>query len=475
MSSILSGCPIPLVFRQTMLSLVNEYQYLIITMAIITKFHHQHKDHHHDHYNLFDHSYNTSLSPSPPSPSSPTTKQPLFLFYTPWSLSPASLLFIINIYITCTIENNLITPVIIITINTHHLCKNHGHYNLYNLYYHYLRVCNVKHQMYDCNLTVRKFEELTKLCLSSLTQKIIRYYTFKVVAGRKKQSMKTESATLAVQIETTCHEEKESRDRPWTFFLVFCCSSNVPVRWFRLHRFAFGVRPSFSELNMKLGPHLWDIFTLSWLDFTRVFTPLCFRSNSHSNRFVLLFSPGVWGRTYPFPVVQLLRRRFGASDFLKSFLITLVIHPWLAALQQVLWSDSPEASRPFRRLCVYFFLLFFSLSPSSEIYLPSISNFDSSYPVTIFFYTLLVFTEVWATFSIIGSQILFGILADFSSVVILMVSILPRISSHFSSFLDCSKGSNYDWHQRYLLHLLLHFDLWQAGLCWSQNRISSYV
>ena len=38
-----------------------------------------------------------------------------------------------------------------------------------------------------------------KISLRSLTQKFIRYYTFKVVVGRKKQSMKTESLALAGQ------------------------------------------------------------------------------------------------------------------------------------------------------------------------------------------------------------------------------------------------------------------------------------
>ena len=41
--------------------------------------------------------------------------------------------------------------------------------------------------------------------------------------------MKTESTILANQRETKCHEEKESRDRPWIFFLVFCWSSIIFV------------------------------------------------------------------------------------------------------------------------------------------------------------------------------------------------------------------------------------------------------
>ena len=108
----------------------------------------------------------------------------------------------------------------------------------------------------SCNLVVGKSDEHTKLGLSSLTQKFMHYNTFKVVVGRKKQNMKTESPALAEQRETRCHDEKESRDGPWIFFLLFCCRSKVLVRWFRLHRFASGVRPLISSL-----------FTFLWLVF----------------------------------------------------------------------------------------------------------------------------------------------------------------------------------------------------------------
>ena len=50
------------------------------------------------------------------------------------------------------------------------------------------------------------------------------------------------------------------------------------------------------------------------------------------------------------------------NGFFLLFLITAVIHSWLADLQQVLWLDSPEVNWPFRRRCVCFFFLFFLLS-----------------------------------------------------------------------------------------------------------------
>ena len=64
-----------------------------------------------------------------------------------------------------------------------------------------------------CNLTVGKSDEHTKFFLSSLTQKFIRYYNYKVVVERNKQCMKTESPALAGQRKIKCHEEKENRDR----------------------------------------------------------------------------------------------------------------------------------------------------------------------------------------------------------------------------------------------------------------------
>ena len=86
--------------------------------------------------------------------------------------------------------------------------------------------------------------------LISLIQKFIRSY--KLSSGREKQRMKTESIVFARQRETKFHEEKESRDRFWIFCLVVCCSSNVFVRWFRLHSGASSVRPLF-RAHSKMG------------------------------------------------------------------------------------------------------------------------------------------------------------------------------------------------------------------------------
>ena len=53
-----------------------------------------------------------------------------------------------------------------------------------------------------------------------------------------------------------------------------------------------------------------------------------------------------------------------APRFFKSFLITIVIHPWLADLQWVLWPDSLKSLWAVHRLSICYFFLFFLLSLS---------------------------------------------------------------------------------------------------------------
>ena len=64
--------------------------------------------------------------------------------------------------------------------------------------------------------------------------------------------MKTEFPMFTGQRETICYKKKISRDRPWIFFLVFCCSSNMLIRWFHLYRLMSGVRPPFGA-HPKVG------------------------------------------------------------------------------------------------------------------------------------------------------------------------------------------------------------------------------
>ena len=72
--------------------------------------------------------------------------------------------------------------------------------------------------------------------------------------------------------------------------------------------------------------------------------------------------------------------------FILDILITIVIYFWLADLQGVLWPDSLRGQLAAQHsLCLlFFFLLFFSsVSPSTEISLPSLYNLDLLHHVTI--------------------------------------------------------------------------------------------
>ena len=84
--------------------------------------------------------------------------------------------------------------------------------------------------------------------------KIYSLSYFWVVVGKKKQCMKTETLALAGQRETICHEEKESRDRPWIFFLVFCCCSNMLISLVFFFTGSHLVWDPLSELTSKWGP-----------------------------------------------------------------------------------------------------------------------------------------------------------------------------------------------------------------------------
>ena len=95
--------------------------------------------------------------------------------------------------------------------------------------------------------------------ISLLIQKFIHCYTFRVVVGRKNQSIKTEPPALSGLRKNMLWGENKSRHRPWIFFFVLCCGFNELVCWFRLHSNAFCVRPLFgAHHKMGLTLHLSD-------------------------------------------------------------------------------------------------------------------------------------------------------------------------------------------------------------------------
>ena len=189
--------------------------------------------------------------------------------------------------------------------------------------------------------------------------------------------MKAESTTLIEQKGITYHEEKGSRDRPWIFFLF-----SVVVLTCLFAGFVFTgsilVWYPFSEPKPKWRLQLSTILTYFCQFALRSLRLHAYEPTNFQTRVVPLLPSGVGGRTYPFPVVPHLPRRFGTSVF-YVILITVVIHLWVADPQRVLWPDSPEVRWPPRRFCMLFLLIFSSLSPTPEIYLPSPSKFDSLY------------------------------------------------------------------------------------------------
>ena len=126
-------------------------------------------------------------------------------------------------------------------------------------------------------------------------------------------------------------EEKESRRRHWIFILVLCCSSNMLVHWFCFYRFASSVRPLFRvDPKMGLGNFRLILRLRGWRYW--LCSPLHFRflTNFQNESSPLLTSDVVSDRgLYHFLVVQNLRRP-GTYIFFLSFLITVVIQPWLA-------------------------------------------------------------------------------------------------------------------------------------------------
>ena len=192
--------------------------------------------------------------------------------------------------------------------------------------------------------------------------------------------MKTESPALAGQRETTCHEEKESRERPWIFLLVFCCSFIVLVRWFRLYSCASGVRSLFrahSKMAADTFDYLHIVLTSAHSRLYLVTSPNQLILKLDSSYFRMLSEGG----HIRFRWFITCTEDLGPPVF-SSILSTVVIHPWLADLQRVLWSDFTEVRWLFRRLSAFssnFLLL--SLLPKN-LASRSLYNLDLPYHVT---------------------------------------------------------------------------------------------
>ena len=173
--------------------------------------------------------------------------------------------------------------------------------------------------------------------------------------------------------------ERVGRHRAWISFLLFCCSSNVIAPWFRLHNCMYCVRHFFgAHPKMRAATFDYLHIVLTRIHFclylvaspsqlaTLVFTLSHLAANWLLNPTRRLTS--AWCRKKdisvfgPFISAQMIRD----LCFFLSFLDTVVIHPWLADLQQVLWRYLPEVSWPFCIISVRFFFFFFSLLPQKS-------------------------------------------------------------------------------------------------------------
>ena len=169
------------------------------------------------------------------------------------------------------------------------------------------------------NFAVENVDEYMKLCLISLIQKLIRYYTFQAAAGRRKENMKTELTALAGQRETKCNERKRKHTQTLNFLSVLSCSSNVLVCSLSHHRFASGVGPLFGA-HFKIGA---VIFVCLYAVLVSVPACLYLVTSTDTITFKPESSPYFHvvaeGGTYLFPLVLHLHRGFVTSVFFSSY------------------------------------------------------------------------------------------------------------------------------------------------------------
>ena len=159
--------------------------------------------------------------------------------------------------------------------------------------------------------------------------------------------MKTETPALVEQIETS-HEKQASKERSWIFFLVFCCSSNMLSRWFRLYRFASGVGLLFGACLKITAATLARLpIAVSSLQLT-IFTSSRFFTNWFSNTSRPLIS---WGSVFSgsTPANKIWDLQFFLVIFNYRCHSHMTGWPTTSALAWVSWKSAG------RRLSVCFF------------------------------------------------------------------------------------------------------------------------
>ena len=128
--------------------------------------------------------------------------------------------------------------------------------------------------------------------------------------------------------------EREGRNIPWIFFLVFCCSSNVFVRWFWHHICAFSVRLFFKvwAFNFLLS------INLPCRGSTRVFTS-SHRIANFQTQVVTLLLP-VAERNISVSAGSTPMQKILDFHFFLVIFITVVIYLWPASPRWMLKTES---------------------------------------------------------------------------------------------------------------------------------------
>ena len=127
--------------------------------------------------------------------------------------------------------------------------------------------------------------------------------------------------------------QRESRQWPWIIFLHFLDVLTCLFAGFVFTDLCLVWDP-FLEVTPKWGPQL-SVFTFSWLVFNSLPLPLRHRlKTDFPARVSLYFHLVAKGGTYLHPMFPHQHRRYVNPIFFKSFLINVVIHPWLVDLNK---------------------------------------------------------------------------------------------------------------------------------------------
>ena len=151
--------------------------------------------------------------------------------------------------------------------------------------------------------------------------------------------------------------EREQTQSLNFFFLVFCCSSNVLVRWFRLHWCASGVRPLFGA-HLTMGA---TIFVSLYIFVAGVQLSSLPRHVSQTTNFQT--------RVVPLLPSGVVGRNISVSSCSPLFLIIFDYRDWLAYNEYFRLTPQRSSGRSIDSLSAFSFY-FASLSPYPEINLP---------------------------------------------------------------------------------------------------------